>query len=133
MVLAYKIVIVLLATWIFIQFYRMAMTGRANLRSNKNPVVVANHRKVANNLALSTVVLVILIEGGVRLKGGSEYNTMFWVHASFSGLYALSLVGLFFLPHGHNNKIHEYLAGFTFFAFFVSSSLGIPMLFSRFE
>ncbi|MDB5194505.1 MAG: hypothetical protein JWN50_519 [Parcubacteria group bacterium] len=127
----YKGLVVCVVLIIAFFLYQMILTGRANVASNSSALVVAKHRSQAHLVAWTTLLLVLLIETGVRLNGGSERNVWFWIHAAFAVLYTASIAVLVFWYDG-THAYHKALAYVAMGCFLVVACLGVPMLFKRF-
>ena len=129
--IAYKIVVVLCVIVIAFFLYRMAITGMAVKASGHGVKEVAIHRHTANTLGWMSLGLVLLIEIGVRLKGGSKMDVTFFMHMVPAVFYAVSLITLLFWYDG-THPYHKILAYFCMASFVGVAYLGIPMLLERF-
>lgn len=128
----YKILVVLCILVIACLLFRMNATGIAVRESGRNPALVEVHRNAANTVGFATLFLVLLIEVGVRIKGGSDRDTIFWVHAFFAVLYSLCIGALVFGYDG-TRLYHKHIAYIAMGSFAGVAFFGIPMLFKRFE
>jgi FtsH-binding integral membrane protein len=131
MMMVYKMLVVGVVALISVLLYKKNPTGAANRWTKHSTDVVAVHRKLGWYILLATVALVLLIEKGVRMKGGSQKNAWFWVHIVAAIVYFLSVLMLVLFYHG-DRPFHKYVAYIAMASFAVLACIGIPMLFKRF-
>jgi hypothetical protein len=130
-ILLYKAIVISVIVVIGVLLYQMILTGKANRASGFNPDVIDLHREKSRLVVWATIALVLLIEAGVRIKGGSERNLIFWIHTVFAVLYTVS-IGLLAFAYDGSRFYHKLLAYFAVGCFMVVAALGIPMLLKRF-
>ncbi|GAC1412377.1 MAG: hypothetical protein NVSMB66_1250 [Candidatus Doudnabacteria bacterium] len=124
------IVIILIAVILFLMT-QMVITGRANKSSGRDPAIVREHLQYAHKLALFTGLLVLAIEAGVRLNGGSKHDALFWIHAGFALVYIVTLL-LLFRYTGYMSNYHRWIAYTNLGSFLGVALLGVPMMLRRF-
>lgn len=125
------VIVIALIAAIFYLMAQMVITGIHNRRSDRNPAVVAEHQQYARRLAWVTTALVLAIETGVRLKGGSKHDALFWSHAFFALLYVSTLLLLFWYT-GNKSAYHRWIAYTNMVSFMGVAMLGVPMMLRRF-
>ena len=118
---------------VFLLFVRTIYLGRRvkDFRVFQSSVI-APHRKAGVRLWWAMLGFVVLIEGTVRLKGGSEFDLLLIIHCASAVLSFIGLSLLTFWFTGFKTKHHGRIAYITFALFLVAAYIGIPMIQSRF-
>jgi hypothetical protein len=112
--------------------FRVVLAGIRTRRTGRAAGLALRHRRLAQELGWSSLVLVLLIEVGVRLTGGSERDGIFWLHLGFAACYSASLVTLLFFYNGYRGAYHALLGYVCAGSYFGLAILGIKMALERF-
>ncbi len=128
----FKIAVISMTLLIGILLLRVIIAGRQTSLSGRNPTQASIHERRAKQLGAAAIGLVLLIETGVRLKGGSNHDLLFWTHSVFALAFALSLALLIFRYDGYRGTYHAWVGYFCAAAYIGLASLGIPMALTRF-
>ncbi len=132
LIMGYKMLIVAVVLFITGLLWRLLITGRLNARYGYASGVTEKHKHTARRAGWTTLVLILLVEGGVQLRGShAERDALFWVHLVFAAIYAISL-GLMLWRFSGEHRFHKWFAYTALLSFVVAMVLGIPMLFTRF-
>lgn len=129
--LSYKVIVMLSVISIFYFLYQMIASGVFGATPGSGSLVTMNHVSASYALGWATLLHIVIIKLGVRMKGGSTHDTTFYVHLVFAILYTL-LVALFFFVYSMMIPYQALLTVLTALSFAVVTAIGIPMLLKRF-
>ncbi len=132
LLITYKVTVIAMTVLIGYLLVQTILAGIASHAAGRAVQVVAGHERAAHWLGWASLGLVILIEVGVRIKGGSKHDAVFWAHSVFAALYAASLILLLFYYNGYRGA-HHALVGYICAGSYVGlAAIGIPMTLTRF-
>lgn len=87
----------------------------------RSRIYMEGHRAYMRLAVFTTIVGVLFVEGFIRLAGGYQANTLFWVHLGFAVPFLLSLLTLAFWKNGLRSPAFHRKLGY----FCLSSFVGV--------
>lgn len=120
----YKVAIFALLALMSYILFLVATSGRLSREIGDSGV----HRLFATMLLILTVAFVVMIEVGVRMRGGAKTDALFWTHLCFAIPYFLLLVGMNFWFTGEKSQHHALLGTISFILYGGMLATGIPLV-----
>lgn len=110
-----------------IMYGRLARLEKKAVSRNET---ISKHRRSARQVFWYMVILVIIVESITRVRGGGEYDALFWVHvAVFAIPFFLLLVYLTFITTGLKlPATHRSVAWASVICFSGMVITGVPMV-----